>query len=69
MALDPKKKAKADARLYRIRSKRHKNDYVKYDEDGSLYMELDKEARNELINIAVNYIFEKDCKTKKKVVK
>ena len=42
---------------------------MKYDEDGSLYMELDKEARNELINIAVNYIFEKDCKTKKKVVK
>ena len=45
MELDPHKKAKADARLYWMRCKRHKNDQVKHDADGHLYMEMNKEAK------------------------
>lgn len=69
MAFDPHKKAKADGRLYWIRCIRHKNDQVKYDEDGRLYMEMEKEARDAVIDIAVDYIFGKDCNMKKKVVR
>lgn len=69
MAFDPHKKAKADARLYWIRCRRHKNDQVKHDADGCLYMEMKKEARDEVVKIAVDYIFGNDCKNKRRVVK
>lgn len=45
MAFDSRKKAKADSRLYRMRCKRYKNDRVKHDADGHLYMEMNKEAK------------------------
>lgn len=69
MAFDSHKKAKADARLYWIRCMRHKNDQVKYDEDGLLFMRLNKEAREEVSNIAANYILGEDCKNKRMAVK
>ena len=48
---DPMRQHRASVRNYWIRCKRHKNDYVGYDEDGRLYMRLSPEAREFLAEL------------------